>query len=275
MDVETPISFTFDAVVVQGGALKEAWVVPAKKIGSSHFLKLQKRDRKFAKVLGFPATTSAKHYGNSTFMEYIGHLRDEKVNQIIKEYLQEDDPQADVTDESVDVGSKQRHKLFVAANVPEVLEVVYPAFTAKDGSRLPDTIMKVISTPQKRVTPTVEISPVLWSFLSVAAHNCDFVPPTIDPDEEEEDDLDYRLDEPNVRWSKRHGAWQLASSYRIANGKWATQYKKVHLVPDDRDEVNNQIIARQAKELQMWHDRHHNQEKSPEPPAKVRKMPTE
>ena len=167
-------------------------------------------------------------------------------------------------DTAIAVAGK-RQKLYTDANVPEIIEILHPPFTARDGTRFPATPIKVISTYKKKVSPTVELTAENLTFFSVAAHHCNFVcPPATAGNDDDKDDFDYQIDEPNVHWTKRgNNQWRLAVSVRQSNGKWTTQYKSVPLL-DEAREHNDEIIRRQAKELQMWYDKHHNPQSTAE-----------
>ena len=253
-----------NAIAISGGALKDKTeLLQVKQIEDSYFYNLKKTDRKLAKVLGFPMTDSrTKYFGNNQFLDYLAHLRDEKVDELIKTWAIEDDPMGEHGHGNDEI-TGPRCKQFAEANVPEIIEIVHPGFTTNDGTRFPEHHMKVISTPSRNINITVEMTSQNLDFMAVAAHYCEHTARKgSEGDGDDDDEDDTAINEPNVHWAKVKSAtggheWKLSCCFRLECGKWKTHYKKVHTIKGAAPGVNDQILASAAKEMQHYYNENH------------------
>ena len=197
--------------------------------------------------MGLSVSSTRSFWKDCTFIEYLAHLRDTAVDDIIKKRCVADDPLADAEHSSTqDIGcysKTPKHKLYNDAQVPQIIEIVYPAFTAHDGTREPLRSLKVISTPRKGGVVRMELSCENLRLMAVAVQVCDYKRADDDGSQER-----IAIDEPNVRWARRSdGAMQLSCSYRSGNGKWKTHSKVVVNVNGD-DELSIQMLRQAAAE---------------------------
>ena len=143
------------AVVIESHLLNKPWVPDIAHRDGADFLSLTNVDRDLARLLGLDMNLRAplKDY---TLFGYIEQQRDDAVDALIHEYVRQNDPMADSSQAPVGPVFKQRPSLFQAAAVPETLILDLPHFVTPDGERVPESKMKVITTPKRGVLAMIE-----------------------------------------------------------------------------------------------------------------------
>lgn len=259
-----PFSVRLNEVVVEGGNLREPWVVSTQKLadfgdkGEMHFIQLSRGDRKLARAAGMDCT-SRTPWGDNTFLAYVAHLRDEIVDSLIRQYLKIDDPMGEI--DCAEAVISQRAKLYAKAAVPQVVEITYPAFTMPDGTRVPPKCLHVFSTPRRGGYITMELLAENLEFIAQAAPCCDFKPKEAATmfSAMEQEDHHMILEQANVVWRKRviggHASYLLFSRYRCSDGSWRTHTRTPLKTADEG--VNAQVITHTAQEMQEFYDEHH------------------
>ena len=113
------------------------------------FHRSQKTDNDLAKALGYQGRSP---FSDVNVFEYIGYLRNKKVDELIKHKCA--DPLADTDDFKVD--GTQRTKLFNKSEIPNVVSLDLAGFTTASGKRVPSIACKVVTTPARHTCVTVE-----------------------------------------------------------------------------------------------------------------------
>ncbi len=121
------------AVTVHCGGLKakEPWTVPVKCIGGDDFFLLDKNDRAFAKAMGVNVPIHHPWKKTGCF-QGLAKKRDAAVDALIAAHIKQNDPMADQS--IAPTIPKNQAKAYADANVPQTLEIVWPAFVTADGA---------------------------------------------------------------------------------------------------------------------------------------------
>ena len=92
--------------------------------------------------------TGRNPWKGNHFLTYLADLRDQQVDKLIHQARIADDPLADRNGDDMadDAIKRGRMKLIADYNIPAIIEVVCPSFLCEDGTRVPDTVLKAIST---------------------------------------------------------------------------------------------------------------------------------
>jgi hypothetical protein len=211
-------------IVVSGGHLgkKKFWVPEVIKVPDhpGDFITLDRwGDRSLACAMGMDMA-STHPLENAQSFKLIVRLRDEKVDTLIFEHKQKNDPMSDGTVVSGTHKGPGREKDFQAA-VPNVIEIVLPTLVTDNGSRLAEFSLSVVSTPRRGVSPTVLFSAELLTWLTnVRDMELDIV-----QDSEKADNLAYfqQVDLPDLppplKYRKRAGSLSVACQYTNQDGK--------------------------------------------------------
>ena len=168
----SPFVIRSDIVVVEGGGLKDPWVLDVKReCGNRIFAELSMCDRKLARALGLSLYERAPFAG-TTLLSYLAKLRNTYVDELIIINKQGLDPMAD--DETVNrvglIQIKKREQEFMKANVPKIIELDVPACTTQDGIMLGGTRISVYATSRTDVSVTMEMTAANMEWMSQAIH---------------------------------------------------------------------------------------------------------
>ena len=161
---EEPAPFTcVSSIIVEGGHLKKPWPCQVTHLSGHNFLILKKTDRELCRALGYAARSPVSCINA---FEYITLARNKRVDEIIQAKCT--DPMAD-EDGHYKICSRERCKLFVRAEVPNVIQVELAAFITASGKRIAAHTTNTISTPSRVPSASVECTP---SFLDWLVHAC-------------------------------------------------------------------------------------------------------
>ena len=250
-------------VTVEGGALSEPWVLEVKRqkvmLFDVEFIELSMQDRKFARALGLDLHKRAP-FEDTTLMQHIAKLRNELVDEMIQKKRVTDDPLADGVNAPVCV--KDRAKAFVAACLPQVIEIRIAGFTNAAGDRIPEKRLKVYSTPRRDGVLTVELSEdtLAWFVQAVALEwNVNGAPWVKTASPQSEDDLPELLN-PSVCKFKRRGdisTWAITCWFRTSNGDFKQFTKTLGNVDHmQQDMLAMHVRAVETKVMRVYETNH-------------------
>ncbi len=253
------------AMIVEGGFLKKPWPCPVVTYQDRSFMVLAKKDRDLARAIGLD-TLSRAPCKDVTAYNYLQHLRNRKVDELITNKLA--DPMADPAIERVRL-CKDRPKMFVAAELPQIVDVTVPAFVTSDGKRIEATTIPVITTPSKVPSVAIECTPRTLEWL---AHACEINWQSVDPS------LFHEAQSPAKRSAKAvaeemqlpelanpfkymispGGKLGIYVTCRKEDGRWARRQKKIEDLLSDNAEANATIVENVCKGLQTYRAQHHH-----------------
>ena len=143
-------TFTMESVpVVSGGCLgpKGKWVPELQMIDgySDGFLILRKEDRRMASAFGKVCSEPRPFGTNSAHIfNHIAQLQGAKVDAIIRTHVIGNEAMVDVRIDGIQI--KGRYKKF-----HEVIDITVATITTPVGTRVPDMVLSVVSTPRRGV----------------------------------------------------------------------------------------------------------------------------
>lgn len=210
-----------NVVVITGGFLKDRnWVLRnILQVEDTEFIRMSKGDRTLARAFGLDVNQRAPWELNR-FIDDMIAKRNDAVDSFITDSMKEADPSADCT--SFDIVG-QRPAKFQDAEVPQIISVTWPGFTANNGERWPATDVKLLSTPRRDAVLTIELSNHVLAWLLAVVPTCE----TAKRRKQTHDDVHSmpKLSPPNVRWIKKGGHWRIACSYKDESGKYVMKMK--------------------------------------------------
>jgi hypothetical protein len=159
------------SLVIEGGWLRSPWAVNSKSIGGVDFVTLAMTDRMLAKSLGMNMSDRAP-FGEITIFNHIVLLRDAKIDDIIFTAQADTDPMANASSSGSaqpPVPTRGRAMAFAAAHVPDTISLEIAPFVTPDGKRVEEHILRVATTPKRRLSVTMEAISENFSSLMMAA----------------------------------------------------------------------------------------------------------
>ena len=234
------------ALVIEGGGLKQPWVLDCNVVDGIDYVNLQMTDRSLAKAMGMKMSDRSPLQGCDIFAHMI-KMRDAKVDAIIGANRVADDPMADVSaSSSVPVLSAGRPQVFATAKVPASIDVSFDAFVTPEGHRIEEHTLKIITTPKRGLPVTVEALPANFEWLRMACQvkweeqpkkkkrvlrrtlSIDELPP---------------LDWPLQYWKDpTSGATCIICYYRGEDGKYRTHRKKLEMPGEEDGNITERLI---------------------------------
>ena len=152
--------------VVTGAHLKgPPWVPELRKIDGHEegFLVLRREDRGLAAAMGRNCS-EIRPFKKVPVFGYIAKLRDEKVDEAIRGYLEGDEAMLDVS--AGELRRRCRERAFSEVGVSEVITVTAAPLTTPFGKRLEDMKLDVVATPRRGVNACVKLTPKFLEWLA-------------------------------------------------------------------------------------------------------------
>jgi hypothetical protein len=179
--MESPQPFIIQRVLVlQGGCLKKSMQLACELVDNHDLIKLNKSDMQLARAVGQKAKGIRSPFDSCDIFWHMQKLRNDAVDRFIREKMHSADPMADEAMSSADISSTNRGHLFHEHSVPQILGVTFPAFTTPEGKRLDETTIKMLTTPKKIVSPSMEATAANMDWFM---HACQFTwKNQVDPD---------------------------------------------------------------------------------------------
>ena len=254
---EEPAPFTcVESIIVEGGHLKKPWACQVTKLSGHNFLVLKKSDKDLCRALGYGAKAGMS--GMNAF-EYIALARNKRVDEIIQAKCT--DPMADDDGDSK-ICSKDRSKLFVRAEVPNVIQVELAAFITASGKRIAAHTSNTISTPSKVPSVSVECTP---SFLDWLVHACSMDWTAEAPDMFKEPPQSNKRslpqDLPELRLPLAYttqGKIAVYVCYKNENGVHTRKKKTIEDLLGPNTVMNTAIVHNVATTLMAFHTKNHH-----------------
>lgn len=220
------------------------WVVSTEVFQDTHFISLKKEDRKLARAMGLDMEKRHPWSGCKVLTELV-RLRDEAVTRMISDYMMAGDEKADTVAGPPAVAQRSRH--FTSANLPDIIQIAFPAFAMLVGTH-PTHTMQVISTPIKGSNLRMELSERNLDFLANATRWY------------KETHADSRLDlpeleEPAAKWRRRGcRSAAISCSYREESGKWQHHIE----TPKKQKGVDfNETVREVSHRVQAFYENNH------------------
>lgn len=166
-----PVKIKTNCITVEGGYLREPWVIEPTLEGGRPFISLHHADRKLARCIGLPCEGRAPFKGTTLF-PYVAKLRNAMVDRLIFESKQKSDPMGDAASihKVGHVTVKHRGKEFENANIPKVIEIELPSFQTDDDTHVAGVVVKVFSTFRSDVGVMAEVTETFMDWLCQAIH---------------------------------------------------------------------------------------------------------
>ena len=126
----------------------------------------------------------------------------------------------------------------------------------EEGERVPDTHLRVISTPQRHRSTCVELTASNLDFLLKAHKVCTYNPP-----EAFNAGLQRPpLDEPQAKWRKTtDNKWYITCKYWSAENKWKS-FSRTPSTNSGDQMLYNEIVKNTAAAVHNFCDEHHRQD---------------
>ena len=166
--MSAPFKIKHGCIIVEGGYLKELWVIEPKVIDGEAFLVMSKGDRKLARAMGLNMEEQHPWKGTNILNQLID-TRDLCVYNLLCKKLNDDDEMAE-GDAHVKIPKSGRAKLYQKAGVPSVIQISVPKFQV-DGGMHPAVTLNVLSTVAKGSSVAIELTTDNLEFLRAAAHS--------------------------------------------------------------------------------------------------------
>jgi hypothetical protein len=255
-----PKPFTIQPMLVlQGGHIKKSMLLPCDYVENTPFLSLKKSNRQLASALGKPSVKD--NWSPLTacdVFEKMQQLRNDKVDKLIGAKMVSDDPFADASEFKIQ--ASQRHRLFIDCKVPEIVEIELPQFVTAAGKHVGSKQLKIISTWNKRMAPSVEATGPNMDWLLLACqHEGWLEKPTSPKRKDIGDDVELpELPEPLKYKISTDGVVKIYAYYK-SDKRWCKMEKKLDtdtLNDDAIDDKDQLITATAAKMLKLYHERH-------------------
>ena len=208
------------------------------------YMSLSCDNRKLATAVGVATNdyTWRFPWGDNGFLQHLKSMRNATVDNIIANHTVANDPRGQVTieaaqkdmdDMKMSLPTKEWNKVrtdkFFMACVPEVVNVVYPAFVSKNGKRMAEQPLSVISTPDEFADVKIKFSEDVFDWMAYAAPSCqhEFKPmrEAIAANEEDQDTRP-KITEPHVRYAYRDSSkgYRIYMRYRSASGNMIQKF---------------------------------------------------
>ena len=159
--MESPKPFTIQrALVLQGGCLKKSLQLACESVDNHDFIKLNKSDIQLARALGQKAKGNRSPFTYCDIFWHTQRLRNDAVDVFIRDKMHSDDPMADsdtsLVMPSAEISSTNRGCLFQQCRVPQIIAVTFPALTTPEGKTPDETTIKMTTTPNKKISPSMQ-----------------------------------------------------------------------------------------------------------------------
>ena len=154
-DTCKPFRFT-RSISIEGGWLKKPLVLPTTTIDDHDYVTVSRTNRDLAKVLGLDLNCCNPFAKTGLFIE-IAKMRDEAVDNMILEHEKSNDPMND-GDATCSVPVRGRPAKVMAANVPQSIQLTYPAIIADNGERIDAYNVHVLTTPRRGSAVTLKLT---------------------------------------------------------------------------------------------------------------------
>ena len=240
---------------MEGGGLKEPWVIDTKIVDGREFVMLDKSDRRLSRAM--QRDSKSRHpWQNNDLLTFLAHLRDQKVDELIANEKHANDPMADEGVKVVPrVGSRGRGK---AVQEDQIVDIAYPAFCSPNGEQHDPHVLSVLTATRRGKMACVELTSANLDFLLAAAEACDHESPmgSPQPGGEAEDKLPQKVDleQPDCKWRRKGSRSIIYCRYRTAEGEW-----RVHSVAPglcDEPEAQEALVREAERRVQLFFESH-------------------
>lgn len=259
-----PKPFTIQPMLAfQGGHIKKTMLLPCDYVENTPFLSLKKSDRQLAAAMGKPVKKD--HWAPLAacdVFEKMQQLRNCKVDQLIKAKMVSDDPLADAGEFTIQ--PSQRHRLFLECKIPEIIEIELPEFVTAAGKHVSSKQLKIITTWNKIMSPSMEATGPNMDWLLLACQHAGWLEKPTSPCKRKniDDEMDLpELPQPLKYSMSDDGAVKIKLHYKSAKLKrWTCLQKtldKDTLNDDDALEDKNQMILAEATKMMKIYNKRH------------------
>ena len=213
-----------NAVVITGGCLgAQQWVCTPHVVADMNFVLLDKRSRWLAKAMGLDPKLRKPWRGHDA-IAFILEKRDNAIDQQVAVKLHSDDPLADDKASSTTLenitsrrAGELRQQLVHGTGIPDLLMLDVPPLQTHNGGTIDAFTATVVKPGRRGAKLYLRLDAEHLQWLKRLCSAVDLVDgPEEDEDEGCEDFCD--IDEPNVKWRKKNGGFQLGCRYKLADG---------------------------------------------------------
>lgn len=246
-----PFQIKRGCIVIEGGGLKEPWVIDPKMIDDEAFLVMNKWDRKLARAMGLNMY-ERNPWSVSGAIDALSAMRDAEVDRLIHARQTLDDPLGENNNISPCKLSANREKLYVSCGAPPVVTITHPPFRGAGGVDVGAFTIRVASTPKTGLKLAVEATATALSFLRK------LVDARLEEHERAENVGTAELPEllnPVCKWRRLKTKYYVTCTYRSRSGIWHTHRKEPTWSDDQETFV---AFVRQAEaDVQKYYDENH------------------
>ncbi len=186
-------------------------------------------------------------------------MRNEAVDRYIRQNIHSSDPFADCTVTEVEITAANRARLFADTKVPQVVDVAFPSFTTPAGKRVEPTTIKMLSTPKKPITPSMECAAENMSWFLYACkyswthqgHDTQTKKRQFEELEEE-----FEIPKPARMLHFESNKVLLGVAYKTKPGKWLKRQEKIdRSMFDNKDDLKAAMhkVAHRLIEFRVKH----------------------
>ena len=247
------------SLVIEGGWLAAPWPIDTKVVDDGEFVTLSMSDRCLAKALGMNMSERSP-LANCSVFNFLASVRDAKVDELILAAKVENDPMADGssgTSNAQPMPSRGRAAGFAIAKIPATISLKMASFVTPDGERVDEHTIRVVTTPKRRVSVTMEATPENFEWLLQAAQ----VEWDTGAKLEKKANIDEEFDLPELtgpcKYQKtENGKLKISCSYR-QQGLWKKHQKAVNVnIHEDNSNLLAIIRRCEAEVLDFYHSHH-------------------
>ena len=248
-------------LVIEGGWLQSPWAVNSKMIDGRDFITLVLGDRCLARALGMNMSERSPLAKCSIF-SYMAEARDAKVDELIFAAKVSKDPMAEASASDQAAASRMpsrgRAVAFEEAEVPDTISIKMGAVVTPDGQRVEEHTLRVVTTPKRGASVTMEVTAENFEWLRMAAQvDWDIVARPEKRSIDELDDTTLPERQPPLKYQKTPtGKLNIICNY-FQDGAWK-KHQKVLGVNINSDNSSLEAIVRSCEsDVLAFYSSHH------------------
>jgi hypothetical protein len=262
MDADVDFSINTNAAIISGGGLgTRPWVCETVSVNGDEFIHLDKQCKMLAKAMGISSKERWPWHGRD-IVAYISDKRDEAVNKHVFEQLQSDDPLGDevktpekgLSEFSVRRAGTLRQQALQKNEVPEIVNVPMPEFNSGDVQV--EAFTALVLKPSVRGGKLfIRLDEEHLGWMKLLCASSDVLDAGVD--EESRPDGFCVVDQPNVKWRKRNGAFHLCCRYKNESGAVKEHFVNPFAKNCVNLDVQHENVKEVAEQVQKFYDENH------------------
>lgn len=270
----TPFEIKKDFIRIQGGYLKEPVFIETEKVKRGPFevtmIEISFQSRDVARAIGLDCRERSPFH-DTTLLNHLGKLRNQKVDRLIHEWYIRNDPAADEdADAHVNQADAKRIENYHKASIPKVIDVKVEAFKTPSGEDVAEKTITIASTDKKHKGLNIAVNDTILTWMSKAIH-CEWdiegSPWTSASPGTKHDVASLpQLSQPDICYYAKTGRGGTAIKlyYCDVNGKWKPHQKSLgNIEKMNSDLLREHVLAAEVECIEFYNDHHVPQKATP------------